>query len=189
MEDNNDIQDVDLENNDSQQEEESKTEPSAREKELESEVAKWKRIANKKQKESSEKVVTPTPEKEDKPSDDLDLGGIAYLNSMMGLKGKDEIALAKEYIANGKSILDLPDNKFFKQDLESLREAKAVADATPKGNKRSATSPQDPFDIAYKKYVDEGVLPENTSDNRELRERIVEKRIKSETSDRKFYNS
>ena len=44
---------------------------------------------------------TPT----DKPSE-LDLGGIAYLASMMQVKGKDEIALAREYITAGKSILD-----------------------------------------------------------------------------------
>ena len=70
-----------------------------------------------------------------------------------------------------------------------MREAKAVEDATPKGNKRSANAPQDAFDVAYKKYVDEGIFPENTPENRELREKLVEKRAASETSDSKFYNS
>lgn len=104
---------------------------------------------------------------------DLDLGGIAYLNSMVGLKGKDEIALAREYVNAGKLILDLPDNKYFKQDLEALREARISQEAVPKSAKRSTTPSGDDFQVAFTKYQDSGVLPEDRS----LREKVVDAAI------------
>lgn len=95
-------------------------------------------------KELGESDDEPAPSKT--KSGELDLGGIAYLASMMGVKGKDEIALAREYIANGKSILDLPDNKYFKQDLDALREAKTSETAVPSASKRGTASSRDSVD-------------------------------------------
>lgn len=95
-----------------------------------------------------------------KPNE-LDLGGIAYLNSMVGLKGKDEIALARQYIANGKDILDLGENKFFNQDLQALREAKETANAVPKGKNRSSQAGINDVDFAIAKYKETGELPDD----------------------------
>jgi hypothetical protein len=95
-----------------------------------------------------------------KPNE-LDLGAIAYLNSMVGLKGKDEIALAREYIASGKSVLDLAENKFFNQDLTALREAKETANAVPKGKNRSSQAGVNDIDFAVAKYKETGELPED----------------------------
>ena len=123
-----------------------------------------------------------------KPSE-LDKGDKALLVAY-GIKGQDEFALAKNFMnRTGDDIDAIVGDDIFQAKLKALRDAKAVADATPKGNKRSANAPQDAFDVAYKKYVDEGTFPENTPDNRELREKLVEKRAASETSDSKFYNS
>ena len=101
---------------------------------------------------------------EDKPSskpNELDLGAIAYLNSMIGLKGKDEIALARQYIANGKDVLDLSDNKFFNQDLQQLRDARETANAVPKGKNRSSQAGINDVDFAVAKYKESGELPDD----------------------------
>ncbi len=95
-----------------------------------------------------------------KPSE-LDLGSIAYLNSLIGLKGKDEIALAREYIANGKSVLDLADNKYFNQDLQTLRDARDTANAVPKGKNRSSQAGVTDVDFAVAKYKETGELPDD----------------------------
>lgn len=99
--------------------------------------------------------------KDSSKPNELDLGAIAYLNSMVGLKGKDEIALAREYIASGKSVLDLAENKFFNQDLASLREAKETANAVPKGKNRSSQAGINDTDFAVAKYNETGELPDD----------------------------
>lgn len=104
--------------------------------------------------------IEPEAKASPKPNE-LDLGAIAYLNSMVGLKGKDEIALAREYIASGKSVLDLAENKFFNQDLASLREAKETANAIPKGKNRSSQAGVNDIDFAVAKYKETGELPED----------------------------
>lgn len=95
-----------------------------------------------------------------KPSD-LDMGSIAYLAQMTGLKGKAEIALAREYLANGKTVLDLPDNKFFIQDLQSLRDSAETANAVPKGKGRSSQSAVTDIDLAVAKFKEDGTLPKD----------------------------
>lgn len=104
--------------------------------------------------------IEPEEKGSSKPNE-LDLGAIAYLNSMVGLKGKDEIALAREYIASGKSVLDLAENKFFNQDLTSLREAKETANAVPKGKNRSSQAGINDVDFAIAKYKETGELPDD----------------------------
>ena len=106
----------------------------------------------------AKKAGVDTDTKTSKPNE-LDLGAIAYLNSMIGLKGKDEIALAREYIASGKQVLDLADNKFFNQDLHALREARETANAIPKGKNRSSQAGVTDVDFAVAKYKESGELP------------------------------
>jgi hypothetical protein len=106
-------------------------------------------------------IEMPEVSKPSSKPNELDLGAIAYLNQMVGLKGKAEIALAREYIASGKSVLDLAENKFFKQDLVSLREADEVAAAVPKGKNRSSQAGVNDIDFAIAKYKDTGELPDD----------------------------
>ncbi len=148
----------------------------------EEQLAIHQREAKKLSKKLGKDVDEPKPQPKEKASSDLDLGTIAYLNSMVGLKGKDEVALAREYIANGKTALDLPDNKFFKQDLENLREAKASADAVPKTTKRSSTPQGDDLSVAVAKYRTEGKLPED----RALREKVLDAQLHHEKAGNPF---
>lgn len=106
-------------------------------------------------------IEMPELRKDSSKPGELDLGGIAYLNSMVGLKGKDEIALARQYINNGKDILDLAENKFFNQDLQALREAKETSNAVVKGKNRSSQAGVNDVDFAIAKYKETGELPDD----------------------------
>ena len=108
-----------------------------------------------------------------KPSE-LDMGGIAYLAQMVGLKGKAEIAIAKEYLAQGKNILDLPDNKFFKQDLQTLREEAESTNAIPKGKGRSGQTGTTDVDIAIAKYRETGEYPQDFATQVKLKNALIE---------------
>lgn len=107
-----------------------------------------------------------------KPSE-LDYGQIALLNSMVGLKGKDEIALAREYIAAGKDILGLSENKFFLQDLQTLRDGKEHDAAVPKGKGRSAQIGVTDVDRAYAKFQETGEWPSDFETAKALKDKIV----------------
>jgi hypothetical protein len=122
--------------------------------------------------------IEETVEKNSSKPNELDLGAIAYLNSMVGLKGKDEIALAREYIASGKSVLDLAENKFFNQDLTALREAKETANAVPKGKNRSSQAGVNDIDFAVAKYKETGELPEDFA----TRNKVIDAITASEVS-------
>jgi hypothetical protein len=112
-----------------------------------------------------------------KPNE-LDLGAIAYLNSMVGLKGKDEIALAREYIANGKTVLDLAENKFFNQDLASLREAKETSNAVIKGKNRSSQTGVTDVDFAVAQYKETGQLPDDFATRNKVIDAITAEEVK-----------
>ncbi len=122
-----------------------------------------------------------SPKEAQGKSSELDLGAIAYLNSLVGLKGKDEIALAREYIANGKSILDLAENKYFKQDLDALREARATADATPKATKRTPAPSRD--DVSH--WVDKpfSEVPDH------MKQQVLDAKVNREKGQGVFSNS
>lgn len=128
---------------------------------------------------------TYKPEKEpSKPSDDLDYGEKAYLRSAIGLKGADELQLAKEWKAKYQSTAEeMESDEVFLARLDKLRKARASDEATPKGG-RSASPKGDEFASAMAKYMDTGELPED----RELREKVVEARIAKESSNKMFYN-
>src|SRR3990167_6764094 len=133
---------------------------------------KW--VKPKVEKPKVEPKVDTNPSKELSKPNELDMGGIAYLNSMVGLKGKDEIAVAREYVAQGKDILDLPSNKFFLQDLQTIRETKEHDDAIPKGKGRSAQTGATNIDIAYAKFQDTGEWPSDFETAKKLKDKIVE---------------
>lgn len=140
--------------------------------EYEYHMGRAKRLAKKhgievKAEKSEPKSNSSTPSS--KPND-LDYGQLALLNSYVGLKGKDEIALAREYIANGKDILGLSENKFFIQDLQTLRETKESANAIPKGKNRSGQTAVTDVDLAVAKYKETGELPSDF----ETRNKVVD---------------
>lgn len=101
-----------------------------------------------------EKLASVKPEPEPKPqdkvenkkSDDTDYAQEAFLVAH-GIKEADEKELLKERMtATGQSLKEVLGNKYFQQDLEGLREAKAVKVAVPSGQNRSGSSVRDTVD-------------------------------------------
>lgn len=114
--------------------------------------------------------------KTSKKSDDLGYGEKAFLVAH-GVKEADEINLAKDYMANtGKSLDDVIGSKFFQSELKELRETKATSAATPPGSKRTGQSAQ--TTVEY--WLAKGELPPMSE--RELRQKVVNARLKAETS-------
>lgn len=93
-----------------------------------------------------------------KPNE-LDYGQLALLRTE-GIKGSEELALFKEVMSEtGKGVLDVLDSNYFKSRLTDLREAKATADAIPKGKGRSGQTGNTDIDMAFAKYKETGELP------------------------------
>lgn len=131
------------------------------------------------------KEQTPAEKKaeaklENKPSGELDSGQIALLR-VDGIKGTEELALVKEYLASGKELLDVMENKHFINDLADLREAKASKDAIPSGTKRSAPVTRDNVEFWANKPFDE--VPS------EMKQKVLNAKLKSQGEGGKFYNS
>lgn len=132
-----------------------------------------------KAKETPANPVTPN---EPSKSDELGSGEKALLVAY-GIKGKDELELAKTWMKRtGDDIDALIEDSIFQAKLGGLREAKASADAIPKGTKRSSSSSVN--DVDY--WLAKGELPPDTADNRDLRTKIVEEQYKREKDSSPF---
>lgn len=102
-------------------------------------------------------------------SDELGYGEKAYLVAN-GIKGSDEMALIQDTMREtGRSLESVIESKFIQGELKSMREAKAVDAAIPKGTKRSQNSNSN--DVDY--WIARGELPEDNGSNQELRMKIV----------------
>ena len=118
------------------------------------------------------------PSKDNKKSGELDYGEKAFLVAN-GIKGKKETALVMEYAAEtGKSIEDILESKHFQNDLKDLREDAGTKGAIPKGTRRSGNSSNDTVEY----WIAKGEMPPNTPENRDLRTKIVNAKIKAKQS-------
>lgn len=115
--------------------------------------------------EKPEVKATPT----DKPSD-LDFGQKAYLKSY-GIAGSDELSLVRQFQDRGFSLDSIVEDDVFTAKLNSLREARQVANAVPKGQRRSSQGSVDNLDLAWAKYKESGELPKDF----ELRSKVIDK--------------
>jgi hypothetical protein len=185
MDETNDTQDVVLDNNDEENEEKEpqKPEPSQREKELEAEAAKWRRIAER----NAKKADSPTsPEPKETRSSDLDYGQKAFLRSY-DIKGSDELELVRTYMERTGDTLDsVVEDDIFTAKLTKLREAKAAADAVPKGTRRSQAPATD--EVSYwTGKVANGLslndIPDVSMRRKVLNARIEQERVGSRFSD------
>lgn len=116
---------------------------------------------------------------EEKPADGkeskLDYGQKAYLTAN-DIKAKDEQALALRIMTETTQELeDILTGPYFKAELKALREKNAAEDADP-GNRRSKAS--SPSSVEY--WIAKGGLPPDTADNRDLRTKIVNARMRKE---------
>lgn len=154
-------------------------------------IAKRRATQLKKLKEAGPIAKTPTkeskatPEADTKKTDpsDFDYGQKAFLVSN-GIKGKDEMALAKEVMEEtGKTDLeDLVESKYFKARLKEFREDAAAKDAVPDSSRRSSAGSRD--SVEY--WIAKGELPPNTPENRELRTKVVNAKMKAANNGSKF---
>lgn len=117
-------------------------------------------------------------------SDKSDYGEKAFLVAN-GIKGVDEMNFAKKLQKEtGKDLENLLETTYFQTELKEFREKKATADATPKGGKRANNTSVDTVEY----WLAKGELPSG-QDNKELREKIINARLKSEKNKGTFYNS
>ena len=115
-----------------------------------------------------------------KKSDGLDYGQKAFLIAN-GIKGEAEMKFVTEELKkSGKPLDELLDNKYFKSDLEDMRELAKSAAATPAG-KGSNNSSTDSVEYWMTKDLED--VP------KEMRIQVVNAKLKQEKSGGVFYNS
>lgn len=186
---NNEYQDVALENNEEEIIEESDTEqPESEDTKVETDdeteaLRKENAILKRKVNKLSKKDNPSKSEEDDsKKSSDFDYGEKAYLRSY-DIKGSDELQLAKEWQKRtGDSLDTMVEDEIFQAKLTSLRKQKTVANAVPKGTRRSTQSGNNELDTAILEFKDSGKLPENF----ELRAQVLNKMVESDTSRKPF---
>jgi hypothetical protein len=125
-------------------------------------------------------IEDEVPTKKTSKKDELDYGAKAFLVAN-GIKGNDEMTLAKEVMtSSGKSLEEVIENKYFQAELKEMRELKATKDAIPTGSKRSGQTQSNEVDY----WIAKGQLP--PVDQRELRQKVVNARINTEKSKNNF---
>lgn len=169
----NEEQDVDLENNegDLEEEDESEKDLSARLKELESEAAKWKRIAQQRHKKlSSEKSPDSTLPK----PGELDYAQKAFLRAE-GIRSEEETSLVQSWLKNtGKPLDEIVDSKYFQAELKDLRDAQKSKEATPKGSGRDSSAHDQVSYLLAK--VEAGEMELNDIQDYDTRVKVLEAR-------------
>lgn len=119
-------------------------------------------------------TAEPKPDAKDGKGE-LDYGQQAFLNSL-DIKEDDEQELARSIMEDtGKTLKDVVKSNYFKSELKDLRDEKAAADALPSSKRTGQSSPSS---VEY--WIAKGQLPPNTPENRELRQKVVDARIKKE---------
>lgn len=132
---------------------------------------------------TNKKLGLGSEKKEVQTSTPNDLGESAFLIAN-GLKDTDERALAKKLAKEtGKDLESLLNTTYFQVELKGLREAKVTSNAIPNGSKRSNNSSVDTVEY----WIAKGELPP-TSD-REMRQKVVNARLKKDETKTQFYNS
>ncbi len=121
----------------------------------------------------------PEAKPEPKEKQGFDYAEKAFLTAN-GIKS-DEYAFVEEVMkSTGKSLDEVLEAKYFQSELKERREEKASKDAIPSGSKRAATSSRDTVEY----WIAKGELP--PENQRELRQQVVNARIKSEKDKSQF---
>lgn len=131
----------------------------------------------------NEKPPVDTTQKDGKKPSGLDYGQKAFLVAN-GIKGSDEMAFVQEFVDNtGKSIEEVLESTYFQAELKERREKQATKDATPSSQKRSGNAASDTVEY----WLAKGTLP--PMDQRELRQKVVNAKIKAQSSGNPFTNN
>lgn len=121
----------------------------------------------------------PTPSKPS-TSGGLDYGQKAYLRAE-GIKGEAETALVQQFMKEtGKDLEKVLESKFFKAELEEMRELAKTDAANPTG-KRTGTTALDSVEYWMAKPLED--VP------KDMRQKVVNALIKQSENKGVFYNS
>ncbi len=189
----NEIQDVDLNNEDSTEEQgedeakDEKPEPKPKRKfSDEEQLAIHQREAKKLLKKLGHNEDTPS--KSEEKSSGVDYGQLAFHNTKsdsVKIESDEDIEFLEQSIKEtGKSQKEIIASKWFNSELKERQEARTSAEAVPKGTKRGGQG-KDELQVALSRYKSTGELPSDF----ELRGRVVDKALLSEKSNAQFYNS
>jgi len=164
------------------EDEESESDDSQQEQQKESPEAKLARLTRMKA-QLEKKLGISTEEKKTSKKGSLDYSQKAYLIAS-GIKGADEFGLVQEVIkSTGKALEDVIESKYFKAELNELREINKTSDANPSSGNRSGNSARNTVDY----WIAKGELP--PASEVELRRKVVNARMQKAKSGGQFYNS
>lgn len=133
-------------------------------------------------------VAQQTDKKQEtkEPSDALDNGQKALLRSM-GIKGQDELQLAKDFMKRtGQDIDSLESDDIFQGKLDKLRTTKANEIAASAGKGRGNTGSATTVEAVLAKLGPNDPVPADLP--RDIREKVVAARIKQGENAKVFYN-
>jgi len=171
---------VELDENDSTEEQEDTEQGQEQEEDStdwKAEALKYKAILDR------NKNKKPSEKSSSKKTGEFDYGQKAFLVAN-DIKSPDEMKLVKDIMeSTGKSLDEVIESKYFKAELNEIRELKRTQDATPKSGNRSNNSAQD--SVEY--WLAKGELP--PKENVDLRRQVVNARMKKQENTVKFYNS
>ena len=136
----------------------------------------------------TEKQVEQREESKAESSDTLDNGQRALLRAM-GIKGADELQLAKDFLKRtGQDIDSLESDDIFQAKLEKLRTTKANELASSaEGNRGRSGGGKDTPEYWLAKLGPNDDVPADLP--RDLREKIVQARTAQSKTSKMFYNS
>lgn len=151
----------------------------------EEQLAIHQREIKKLSKKLGKEIEKPTISEDKSKSEDLDYGQKAFLRSY-DIKGSDELQLAKDWQKRTGDTLDaMVEDEIFIAKLNGLREARASANAIPKGTKRSSSgNAVGEFEMALAKFNDTGELPQSF----ELRSKVLNHATQNSSANSPFAN-
>ena len=133
------------------------------------------------EKQLEEANKAPKPKKRDKyikpkaneKKEGLDYGEKAFLKAS-GIEGDEQIEEVQTWLDRGMTLEEITSDEVIGKKLETIKQNKINADATPKAGNRAGKSASNTTDYWIKK----GELPPDTAENRKLRTDIVNEKTK-----------
>ena len=124
------------------------------------------------------------PEAKAKKSDELDYGLKAYLQQN-DVKPQEFEFFQEQMESSGLKAEELLKNGYFQSQLKERRDQKSAEMATPGNTRSSGEIPQSKPEW----WVTQGKMPENTAENRQLRQEVLNLRLQREKSASQFSKS
>jgi hypothetical protein len=112
----------------------------------------------------------------------FDYGQLAYLNSLGVSHAEDQAFVEGLVKESGVELKDLLGKAWVQSELKERQAVRATAEATPKGGKRAGNQSNDQVDY----WIQQGKLPPDSPENRELRRQVVNARIKADKAQSTF---